>query len=286
MTKSMGKKNREGQIVVLYHRNCPDGFGGAIAAYKKFGARAEYVSVDPETLPERPLMGKRIFVVDTGFPYAVLKKLEDENKSVVVIDHHISNKKDTERFPQNVFDNNHSGSVLAWKYFHPGKKVPKLFSYLEDMDLWRWKLPKAREVISALAFLDFSFKEWLPFMRRLETKDGARAIVAKGAVACAYERRLIARLTEHPTLVEFEGVRTYAVNSPILNSEIGNALLLKLPPMGIVWKEKEGNITVSLRSDGTVDVSKLAAKHGGGGHERSAGFILRAGRKVPWKRAG
>jgi len=270
-------------IVVLYHRNCPDGFGGALAAYKKFGARAEYVSVDPETLPEEPLAGKRIFIVDTGFPYAVLKRLEAENESVVVIDHHISNKKNTERFPQNVFDNDHSGSVLAWKYFHPKEKMPRLFRHLEDIDLWRWKLPKTREIISALSLLDFSFKEWLPFMRELETKAGTKAIVARGSVVNAYEERLIKRLTERPTPVVFEGIRTYAVNSPVLNSEIGNVLLKKFPPMGIVWREKENSITVSLRSDGTVDVSKLAAKHGGGGHRRSAGFVVRTGEKVPWR---
>ena len=271
------------QIVVLYHRNCPDGFGGALAAYKKFGSRAEYISIDPETLPDEPLRGKSIFVVDVGFPYAVLKRLEEENKSVVVIDHHITNKKDAERFPQNVFDNDHSGAVLAWRYFHPKKKMPKFFLHLEDMDLWKWKLPKTREIISALSLLNFSFKEWLPFMQKLETKEGLKEIVVRGAVVHTYKKRLIERLTEHPTLVEFEGIRTHAVNSGILNSEIANVLLKKFPPIAIVWREREGNVGVSVRSDGSVDVSKLAAKYGGGGHERSSGFLLRGGKKIPWR---
>lgn len=271
-------------IVVLYHRNCLDGFGGALAAYKKFGSRAEYISVDPEELPEEPIKGKRVFVIDTSFFYPDLAHLEKENKSVVVIDHHISNKETLARFPQNVFDNNHSGSVLAWKYFHPGKKVPKLFLNLEDLDLWRWKLPHSREINSAVSVLDFSFKEWLPFMRKLETKEGEREVVAKGKIVNAYEERLIERLTKHPILVEFEGIRTYAANSSVLGSEVANVLLKELPPMAIVWKEKADGINVSLRSDGSVDVSKLAAKYGGGGHERASGFHLSVGKKLPWKR--
>lgn len=281
-TKYMKNKNAQ-SIVVLYHRNCPDGFGGAVAAYKKFGRRAEYISVDPETLPDKSLTGKRIFIIDTGFPYAVLKQLEAENESVVVIDHHISNKETLARFPQNVFDNSHSGAVLAWKYFHPGKKMPRLFWYLEDIDLWRWRLPKTREIISALSLIDYNFKEWIPFIRKLETREGKKEIVRKGAVVSAYERRLIERLTEHPLLVEFEGIRAYAVNSPILRSEIGNALLQKLPPLGIVWDEDSKGIAVSLRSNGTVDVSRLALRHGGGGHEEASGFLLSHGEKVPWK---
>ena len=43
-------------------------------------------------------------------------------------------------------------------------------------------------------------------------------------------------------------------------------------------------ITVSLRSDGSVDVSKLAKKYGGGGHKAAAGFSFKVGRKAPWKK--
>ena len=32
-------------ISVLYHADCPDGFGGAYAAWKKFGDTAEYIPV-------------------------------------------------------------------------------------------------------------------------------------------------------------------------------------------------------------------------------------------------
>ncbi len=33
----------EKDIVVIYHKHCPDGFGAAYAAWKKFGDAAEYL---------------------------------------------------------------------------------------------------------------------------------------------------------------------------------------------------------------------------------------------------
>jgi phosphoesterase RecJ-like protein len=40
---------------------------------------------------------------------------------------------------------------------------------------------------------------------------------------------------------------------------------------------------ISLRSDGTVDVSEIAKKYGGGGHIKAAGFVLDIGASLPWK---
>src|SRR3989338_9515798 len=46
------------KTAILYHANCPDGFGGAYAAWKKFGDSAEYIPVKhgkpiPENLTAR-----------------------------------------------------------------------------------------------------------------------------------------------------------------------------------------------------------------------------------------
>ena len=40
----------------------------------------------------------------------------------------------------------------------------------------------------------------------------------------------------------------------------------------VVKEEPNGNVRVSLRSLGAVDVSAIAASHGGGGHRFAAGF--------------
>ena len=66
-------------------------------------------------------------------------------------------------------------------------------------------------------------------------------------------------------------------------SEIGSELVKKLPPIGIIWSQRKDKIVVSLRSNGKVDVSKLAKKFGGGGHKASAAFRLDLNQKLPWK---
>ena len=84
------------------------------------------------------------------------------------------------------------------------------------------------------------------------------------------------------TAVNFLGRRVLASNYPILRSEIGHELLKKKPPLSIIWREKGGRISVSLRSDGSVDVAAIAEKYGGGGHKSAAGFTLEKGEKLPW----
>ena len=269
--------------VVLYHADCLDGFGAAWAAWKKFGDRAEYIGVDPETLPKKILIKKEIYAVDISYPIAVQRKLREKNKKLVILDHHASNESATRFFPENVFDNSHSGSVLAWKYFHRSKMIPKLLKYIEDIDLWKWRLPKTREIISSLSLLEYDFKKWSGFAKISETKAGFKKIVKDGNVISAYEQNIVQRLAGRATPVKFKGIKTLAVNSPVLDSEIGNALVKKLPPIGIVWHETSGEIHVSLRSNGSVDVSKIAKKYGGGGHKKASGFGFKAKNGFPWK---
>lgn len=272
------------KILVIYHKDCPDGFGAAFSAWKKFGAKAEYVAVNPETLPKVFPKNREIYAVDISYPIKVQEKLREKNRKLVIIDHHISLKNDTEHFPENIFQNNHSGAVLAWRYFHKNKKIPKLLLHIEDLDLWNWKLPQTREIFSALNLLPFEFKTWDSFVKKIESSKGRSEVIKIGKIVDTYEKMIIKRMMNRAVPVVFEGVKTLAVNSAILESEIGNELVKKLPPIGIVWREKKDGVSVSLRSNGKIDVSKIASKYGGGGHARSSGFGLESVKKLPWKK--
>lgn len=275
-------------ITVLYHANCTDGFSAAWAAWKKFRNRADYIGIDPGSKPIDGLKNKELYMVDMIYPIQYLSKLIKDNKKLVAIDHHLSNKSSFELISNGLFDIKHSGAVLAWKYFHPKVKVPRFLKYVEDMDLWKLKLPKARETISYLDMVDFNFAEWSKISKNLEVNSKLGEYVKIGSLLLKYQDKVIERIiSNHSRLVSFFGYKTYAVNSPIFNSQIGNTLYKKLPPIGIVWvQNKDGSAHVSLRSDGTVDVSKLATKFtGGGGHKRSAGFKIESCAKLPWKRA-
>ena len=275
------------QIVILYHNDCTDGFSSAWSAWKKFGNKADYIGIDPGSKPTTGLKGKEIYMLDLIYPIQYLGKLIKENKKVVAIDHHISNQKAFNFISSGLFDLKHSGAVLSWKYFHPKTEVPKFLKYVEDMDLWKFKLSKTKEVISYLGLIEFGFKNWDKICKDLKNKEIYREYIKKGTLVLSYEDILINRIIDgHAELVSFFGYKTYTVNSSLFNSQIANILLKKLPPLGIVWsQDKSGRVHVSLRSDGTVDVSKLAAKFkGGGGHKKSAGFSIESCSKLPWKK--
>jgi hypothetical protein len=50
------------KIYTLYHNNCPDGFGSALAAYLKFGDKSEYIGV--KHLPSKTFTSGRGFTND------------------------------------------------------------------------------------------------------------------------------------------------------------------------------------------------------------------------------
>ena len=274
-------------IVVIYHNDCTDGFSSAWSAWKKFGNRADYVGIDPGSRPLAGLTNKEIYMLDVIYPVQYLKKVVKENRKVVAIDHHFSNKEAFDLVENGLFDINHSGAVLSWNFFHPKEQVPKFIKYVEDMDLWRFKMPKTKEFISYMDTISFSFLNWDKIYKDTENKLKFREYVKKGELILSYQDTLIHRIIDgYAELVNFLGYKVYAVNSPLFNSQIGNLLSRRLPPLGIVWSQSDnGKVHVSLRSDGTIDVSKLASKFkGGGGHKKSAGFYVEDLSKLPWKK--
>lgn len=278
MVKSSGKK-----ISVIYHTSCPDGFGAAWAAWKKLGNRAEYHAVGHNDAP-LDLRGKEVYFLDLVYGLNAMRKVVKEASKVTVVDHHVSAKESVKLAHESLYDMKHSGAYLSWKYFHPGKAVPKLLLHIEDEDLWKFKLAGTKGVNARLELLDFNLKIWDKAIRDFEKPLLRKKFIEEGNLLAAYRSRMVHRLVaENAVPVKFAGYRTLAVNSTRpFGSEIGNALCKLLPPIGIVWQERDGRIFVSLRSDGTVDVAKLAAKFGGGGHKEASGFSWPFNRAKPW----
>src|SRR3989338_4764503 len=135
--------------IILYHNHCDDGFGAAWAAWKKFGAKARYIGVSySEPLP-KGLKGKDVYILDFCYSPQEIKELLIITNRLVLIDHHISNEKAVKIAPEHIFDaTEHSGAYLAWKYFHPTIKIPRLIKYINDVDLWEWKLSYSHELSS------------------------------------------------------------------------------------------------------------------------------------------
>ena len=274
-------------LVVIYHANCPDGFGGAWVAWKKFGDQAEYIKAHHSDSPPADLKNKEIYFIDFVYSLEITNKILRKNNKVVIIDHHISAENIVKLASDYSFDINHSGSILAWKYFFPKKNTPRLLQHIEDIDIWKFAMPFTKEISLVIGLYDFDFKTWDKLAEEIEDEQTRNRLIDAGKIILRNDQKIVERLLEGSTdLVKFEGYQTLIMNFPnehYLHSVIGNALCFKKPPIGVVWSEFRGRKYFSLRSDGTVDVSKIAQKYSGGGHKAAAGFSIPADQPLPWK---
>ena len=263
-------------IVVIYHGKCTDGFTGAWVAWKKFGESATYIGAEDREHYNVDLTGKEVYIIDYSYPKDVLLDLEQKAKKLVIIDHHVSVKETVESVREHVYDVNHSGAYLSWKYFFPNIQIPKFIEYVEDGDLYKFSLLDAREILAYIYISDFDFLVYSKLADDLETQNGYDRILEQGTLLNTVHNRQVEYFANKAELVEFEGYTVYAVNaSNMVASDLGNLLSKKHAPFALIFNYEKGLWKCSLRGDGTVDLSKLAAKYGGGGHHNASGFALK-----------
>lgn len=274
-------------MIVFYHKNCPDGFASAWVAWKKFKAKGQYFPLNYQSPFKHFIQKEKIYFFDVIPERKTLEDLIEKGNEITIIDHHLSAKRilyfDKPKNMKVKLNMKHSASVLVWRYFFPKKKVPELLLYIEDMDLWKFKKPYTREILATINTPDFEFKKWSKLVKEIENKKTRKKYIEAGKKVVEYQDEIIAGLVQEAKEVEFSKCKTLVVNSSILISEIGDALIKKRPPMAVIWFETGEDKRISLRSNGKIDVSKIAEKYGGGGHKKAAGFSLKANRPFPWK---
>lgn len=276
----------EKEIAVVYHKHCPDGFGAAWAAWKKFGDRADYLAASyGDPVPEG-LAGKEVYVLDFIFEQpGALAALARETKRLVVLDHHETSQALAESAPEHVYDVNRSGASIAWAYFHPGEREPHLVRYLEDGDLYRFAFPETRSLFTYLITEPSDFARWDEIAATLEDDARRSVFLEKAAAYDEQYEKLCQVAVEAAKKVRFEGHECYFANSLpsiTMRSHIASLLYKKEPPIALVVSAHPDGFGVSIRSDGSVDVSAIAQKFGGGGHKSSSGFFIPNGHEVPW----
>lgn len=271
-------------VVILYHADCPDGFGGAYAAWKKFGDEAEYIPVKHNRPVPTLESARDVYVVDFCYPKDVMDTIAGNAKSLTVLDHHKGIKEVVESFPGHVYDEKRSGAVIAWNYFHPDTPVPLLLQYVQAGDLYTFDMPDARAALSYLYTHHFHFEEWDRLRAAFEDDKTRASMFARGAIYYEYYSLMVAQIAARAELVEFEGYEVYLGSAPSqFLSDVGHELCKKKGPLALVAGIAHDGIKVSLRGDGTVDVSELARRFEGNGHPNSSAFFVPWGQPLPWK---
>lgn len=272
------------RVVCVYHGGCADGFGAACVVRRALGAGVEFHGADYGDAPP-DVAGAVVLVVDFSYPLQVLRAMAEQALQVLVIDHHKTAAADLAELPRAperydlwrasgvplaaIFDMGRSGAGLAWDVFFPGAARPALIDYIEDRDLWRWRLSATREVTAALFSYPQDFDVWGRFL-----EGGVEHLLAEGVALVRKQEQDVARALEVSTRRMVIGGHDVPVaNVPFsMASDAGN-VLCEGEPFAATYVDTPLHRVFSLRSArGAVDVGEVARQYGGGGHATAAGF--------------
>lgn len=163
-------------------------------------------------------------------------------------------------------------------------EIKGLLLYIGDRDLWYWEMPEGHAVHRVLALEERTFDAWSLFAERLADSRGYHNIVEAGSILGKSEAVCINKNVRRAVLMDFPGQdrQIPVANVTELISETGQALLEVYPdaPFSATYfYPKPGKRVWSLRArkGDDVDVCKVAAEFGGGGHRKAAGFHTNIG---------
>lgn len=120
--------------LVLYHKNCIDGFLASLFAKKRFPT-AEMIAVEYGTEP--PLVDQReVLVLDFCYDRSTLLNLHSKAKSLKVLDHHITAMNRCSDLDFCLFNLDKSGASLSFEFFNQKQNhLPLLVALVEFRDL-------------------------------------------------------------------------------------------------------------------------------------------------------
>ena len=271
------------QTVIIYHGKCPDGFGGAYAAWKKFGDSAEYIPVQySKPIPEH-MSGRDIYFVDFCYERERMDELAKVAKSITVLDHHEGVQDVATTFP-GVFDARRSGASITWAYFHPETPVPYFIHLLEDYDLFRFSLPDTKACNAYLTLEPYDFERWDEIATVMNDPGQRESMLSIGRIYAEHTDKLVEHIAASAEPVAFEGHTVYLSGSGVqaFTDFVGNKLAREHPPFALMVRPVADGIRGSIRCDGTVGVTEIARRYGGNGHTSSAAFRLAWGAPIPW----
>lgn len=268
--------------ICIYHSNCADGFGSAWVVRKALGE--ENIEFYPGVYQQDPpdVTNKKVIFVDFSYKRPVLLQMAKQANTILIIDHHKSAIEDLIDLPDNVrtvFDLNHSGAMLTWKYFFPNEEPPQLLKHIEDRDLWKFELPNTREIQANLFSYPYNFDVW----DKLMEIPVENLITAGEAIERKHFKDIdeLINVGQHRLIIN--KINVPACNLPYtMSSEAGN-MMSKGEAFAVCYTYVKDGVILSIRSQpNTTDVSEVAKTFGGGGHFSASGCRISHDR-ISWE---
>ncbi len=273
--------------ICIYHGNCADGFAGAWVVRKAMGGGDDCgMDFCPGVYQTEPpnVTGKTVVLVDFSYKRPVMERIVAQASSVTVLDHHKSAAEDLKdlRGAEVIFDMERCGSRIAWDYFFPGAPPPPVLLHIEDRDLWRFALPKTREIQANIFSYPYDFAVW----DQLIASDPTVLAVEGTAI----ERKHFKDIEELLGVVQrrmlIGGYNVPVANLPYtLVSDAAHKMAQREAFAACYWDTPRGRVFGLRSTEDGIDVSDVAKTYGGGGHRNAAGFTVpfnvAAGFEVP-----
>ena len=267
--------------VVLYHANCTDGLSSAWMAKEFLGDDADYIPVSYGKPAPDGLDDKDVYILDFCYPPDELLNIAVKANKLVVLDHHKTAQEYIKKAQYEFegvshvhihFDMEQSGAGLTRRYFD----LPKNWwvDYVEDRDLWRFKLPDSEVINAFIQSIPRSIEAYAEAYAHT-TLDQAKTL---GEGSRRYLEMYVREMVKQARPVYFAGYDNIpCVNAPYVGISELVGELAKDAPFAMGWFQgTDGNVLISLRSRGDIDVSEIAQLFGGGGHRGAAGFRMEA----------
>ena len=299
MIKGSPILKRASEAAILYHKDCMDGLGSAFIAYKFF----DYCQISSTFIPIQygediiQILASNdvlhdechVLFLDFSAPRDILLQIAEMVKTVEIVDHHKTAQKDLEGIEQEatnikmLFDMNHSGVKLSYEYFlqhaqgkddflgFPDQTKKIFFDYIEDRDLWKWKMVESEAMSEYLRFKIIQ-NDICSFEDTILTTNPDDAI-KMGRILVEARNKQVSKKIEKVKRVVICDIEFMMLNATENISEIGNAICKKYNvPALMYFITEQGEVVFSFRSmDELTDVSVIAKFFGGGGHRNACG---------------
>jgi len=277
--------------VIVHHANCPDGFAAAWLINHAVDAD-RIVAAQWGDAPPRIDGGEDVYVVDFCYEPDELRWLADRAGKLVILDHHetsagwlvdvfgdeveMSVDGIDSPFGTNddaghwlVCDQQRSGATLAgWYIGDPG---PPFVRFIEDRDLWRWRLEGTAEVFAAVTSRPYTLEAYDELASMF-----ADELIGEGRAIARYREQLIEQTIAtawQQTVLGHDDIWVAAAPYAI-GSDVAGRLAEREPVRFAAYFVQYGNRRkYGLRStERGMNVAHIAETAGGGGHPHAAGF--------------
>ncbi len=270
-------------MLCIYHIADNDGKGSAAIVRNKFPS-AEFFGYNyGMNIPEDKIaQHEEIILCDISFPMDYMFEL-NKTKDFTWIDHHISAIRCYEEILQNkqekpikgIRRNGTAAIILTWEYFYPKKEIPLAIKYIGLNDVFDLKDKNVRPFEFAVQSLGPNNPEDKIWKQMISNKMDVADMVEKGKTILSWIK---ARNYRQVRSIGFEsqymGYKCICANMPQGGSDFydsfDNIDDYDVRINFFMSNNHTWSISFYTEKD-NVDVSKIAASLGGGGHMKAAG---------------